>query len=526
MSFSTLLFTEKGRALQAKALAGTALKFTKIAMGSGTLGSQSQVALTSLIEPKVTLNITEIKRDSNYATVRGVFNNADISAGFYWRELGIFAQDPDIGEILYCYANAGTLAEYIPQQTSEIIEKVVSISVIVGDVANVTAVINESLVFATKLELNKVVSNIGNMEELQNGSDLVSGINMAFQSASNGKTLIKNAITGVDPGVTIPTDATFAQLADAIGQIETGVNTDDATATAEKILAGMTAYVKGAKVTGTMPYKSKDNNYPAEDKMGNTGVIYVKPQKGYYEPMGQSSIPANVGGWISVDEPNLRSANIAKNKSIFGVQGDPNVVDTSDGVLDANLMVQGLSGYSKGSKYVGTMPNRLSGNDVLAEGYAVNGTSLYLRPPSRNAFNGGSVYKNEPNLIPANILSGKSIFGVTGSVIAGKRFATGVVTNSTNNHESPFKEGNGGGSYYRSYILVSQLNLNFIPSVILLVTSGVTITFTNKSSYFSNGEYCSINPHSSPFALSNRALPSEVIATTYYGTQFTFYAYE
>ena len=153
MSFSTILFTEKGRALQAKALAGAALNFTKIAMGSGSLGGQNQITLTKLIEPKVILNISDIRRNTNYAEIKGTFTNQDISTGFYWREIGLFAQDPDIGEILYCYGNAGTLAEYIPPQSSEIIEKVVNLTAIVGDAANVTATINESLVFATKADV-------------------------------------------------------------------------------------------------------------------------------------------------------------------------------------------------------------------------------------------------------------------------------------------------------------------------------------------------------------------------------------
>lgn len=44
----------------------------------------------------------------------------------------------------------------------------------------------------------------------------------AFTSASNGKQTVGNAITGVDPNVTIPTDPTFNDLATAIGQISTG----------------------------------------------------------------------------------------------------------------------------------------------------------------------------------------------------------------------------------------------------------------------------------------------------------------
>lgn len=168
MSFSTILFTEKGRALQAKALAGATLQFTKLAMGSGSLGGQSPITLTTLIEPKIVLPISEISRDTNHVTLKGNFENSDIGIGFYWREMGVYAQDPDIGEVLYCYGNAGILAEYIPPQTSEIIEKVVSISVIVGAAASVSAVINESLIFASKKDLEQVYQSAAKLHIAEN----------------------------------------------------------------------------------------------------------------------------------------------------------------------------------------------------------------------------------------------------------------------------------------------------------------------------------------------------------------------
>lgn len=44
-------------------------------------------------------------------------------------------------------------------------------------------------------------------------------INEVFQSASDGKTAIADAITGVDSSITIPENPTFAQLAALIGQL-------------------------------------------------------------------------------------------------------------------------------------------------------------------------------------------------------------------------------------------------------------------------------------------------------------------
>lgn len=55
-----------------------------------------------------------------------------------------------------------------------------------------------------------------------------------------------------DKGATIPTNKNMANLAGTIDTVSTGTDTSDATATAYEILAGKTAYVEGAKVTGNI----------------------------------------------------------------------------------------------------------------------------------------------------------------------------------------------------------------------------------------------------------------------------------
>jgi hypothetical protein len=158
----------------------------------------------------------------------------------------------------------------------------------------------------------------------------------AFQSASDGKTAIKNAITGVDPTVPIPTDATFAQLAAAIGQIETGIDTSDATATAEYLLANLTMYVNNLKVIGTMV-----NNGAVNQSLPINGT-YTIP-KGYHNGSGkvtqsistkaaQTYTPGTANQTISAEQyllgiqtilgdPDLIPANILNTANIFGVQG-------------------------------------------------------------------------------------------------------------------------------------------------------------------------------------------------------------
>ena len=143
MSFTTPKFTGVGRQLQTRVIAGDTLTFTTIKLGDGTMTTEPIAALTDLIHGIITLPVHEVRRNADYADVTGVFQNAGLSSGFYWREIGIFAADPDYPndrshDILYCYQNAAELAEYIPSASSAVIEKIIRVACVVGDAENVT----------------------------------------------------------------------------------------------------------------------------------------------------------------------------------------------------------------------------------------------------------------------------------------------------------------------------------------------------------------------------------------------------
>ena len=156
MSFSGgLFFTNRGRALQAKAQTGVQLNFTRIGVGDGQLSGQAIDELTALISEKKSLTLNKFKTlTSGKAVVGGILSNQGLITGFYWRELGLFATDPDIGEILYCYGNAGALAEYIPAEGgAEILEKQVDVVSLIGNASSVSATIDQSLLFASEEDL-------------------------------------------------------------------------------------------------------------------------------------------------------------------------------------------------------------------------------------------------------------------------------------------------------------------------------------------------------------------------------------
>lgn len=77
-------------------------------------------------------------------------------------------------------------------------------------------------------------------------NNLVAAINQCFQSASDGKTAIANAITGADSSITIPENPTFAQLATLIGQFEGRLRV---------AMGSMSELTIPETITGTTPFR-------------------------------------------------------------------------------------------------------------------------------------------------------------------------------------------------------------------------------------------------------------------------------
>ena len=158
--FTAQIKTLKGEALAAKALGGQSMEFTRIGMGDGQLSGQSPAELEGLIGEKVSLPVAESYREDNSTwTVGAPFDNKDLSIGFYWREVGVYALDPDEGEILFSYASAQDAPDYIPPLTGGRWEKRIYVSEKVSSSANVTVDASKSVLYAPKEDLEKHVSD-------------------------------------------------------------------------------------------------------------------------------------------------------------------------------------------------------------------------------------------------------------------------------------------------------------------------------------------------------------------------------
>ena len=123
------------------------LIFTRIALGDGTLTeSESIEGLTALKHPMAQNSVQAINsRVNGEIDVVATISNANITSGFYARELGVFAKVGDTGtEKLFAYTNAGAQASYTPAGTS-LDEKFITVTFYIGNDVNVKINLNSQL---------------------------------------------------------------------------------------------------------------------------------------------------------------------------------------------------------------------------------------------------------------------------------------------------------------------------------------------------------------------------------------------
>jgi len=148
--FNGFILTEKGRELLAKGLVGETITFTKMAIGDGT-SLTSERERTALVNQITTLPILNINAKGNgTCEISALLTNKSVITGFYIKELGIFAHGNDNVEILYAY-NISTNPDFVPPfSANNVVEIEYVDTIIVDQVANITAVIDPSITYITK----------------------------------------------------------------------------------------------------------------------------------------------------------------------------------------------------------------------------------------------------------------------------------------------------------------------------------------------------------------------------------------
>jgi len=132
---------------------------------------------------------------------------------------------------------------------------------------------------------------------------------------------------------------------------------------------------------------------------------------------------------------------------------------TNYGNAVAADILSGKTATTDSGLVTGTMPNKVGSATTLVP----NTVNQAIPAGYYGGVVGDGKVTGDANLIPANIVSGKSIFGVAGSAITGKRWASGTIT---------YVSGN-----------ISVRSLSFSPTIVIAYQKAYSV---NQSIYFSS----------------------------------------
>lgn len=262
------VLTKQGLKLQAKVDAGNAMQLTKCRLGSGTIGSGQQLEdLTELVAPVQTLPIASVtySGDSHAVIISAVTDNSTVTTGYYLREFGIYAKDPDDGEILFAVASDSE-PDFIPAKgTSTVISQEIGVALTFANAANVTAAVNTSAT-ATISYVNTYVTNaVADLKDMTGATISRDGVHGLVPAPGRGET--KNRFLQADGTWAVVPDLTGATSSKAgIGGLvpapAAGSNTrylrSDGTWAFITMVKGATTTVNGA--AGLVPAPAAGSN--------------------------------------------------------------------------------------------------------------------------------------------------------------------------------------------------------------------------------------------------------------------------
>lgn len=259
-----------------------------------------------------------------------------------------------------------------------------------------------------------------------------------------------------------------------------GTNTSDATAVAEDIMLGQTAYIASGKTTGTFTIEDElttitqqitniqsalsnktganpklqeksvtpsetaqsvtpDSTYQGLSKV-NVGAIpstYVKPSttKGattYTPSTTNQTISAGTyctGIQTIQGDPDLLASNIRKGANIFGVDGSyegTTGIDTSDATATTGDIISGKTAYVKGSKITGTIQTK-SSTDLTVSGATVTVPAGYYASQASKSVTTGSA-KTPATTVTKNPTISVNSSGLITASVSGTQSVTPTVT--------------------------------------------------------------------------------------------------
>lgn len=142
MSYYGFTVTDKGRALIAKLVAGEKLSLSRIVVGSGTCPDSTKPReLTDLITPIALATSTTPTYEGDSVSMIVEYRsdlNGGLDKGFWLSEFGVFAYDPDEGDVMIYYACLGDYPQWVSAMSDTGVDvRRFPITIVIGDDAGI-----------------------------------------------------------------------------------------------------------------------------------------------------------------------------------------------------------------------------------------------------------------------------------------------------------------------------------------------------------------------------------------------------
>lgn len=137
-NWNSLILTNLGKELNAKINAGlTTLRFNRVALGSGTPTSSTITAL-SKEEQSFPFDVNPPKVKGRVMTLEFTAHNKDLVKQYTIRELGLFAQDPERGSILFAYMTDNAPDIMPARGTATVVTRKMNLNIITDNTGSVS----------------------------------------------------------------------------------------------------------------------------------------------------------------------------------------------------------------------------------------------------------------------------------------------------------------------------------------------------------------------------------------------------
>lgn len=154
-NWSSYQFTRKGEQLRAKVEAGKCkLTLTKIKIGNGSVTLGDIKDMNDLKSPQLVLGISSCAvsaEDDRVCEVVGIASSSNVESAFSVTELGLYANDPDVGEILYL-VEIDTSPDDMPNKNAQSpVTLTYQIELVTSNTANVTVMASPAGLVTVKM---------------------------------------------------------------------------------------------------------------------------------------------------------------------------------------------------------------------------------------------------------------------------------------------------------------------------------------------------------------------------------------